>query len=387
MCKGREGRAARRAAAAAAAAHAGSALYSRRWLVGLLCPCCVVPHSLPAWGVTTALRLLGNCLSCCLLCGVPNPLLLTSQPVMPPPHHHHHHRHPPPPPPTAMSPPPPPPPPSPPPQPHVQGDFGFFKIERGVNALRIEDGDCWWVGGWSLGLPKQGLGGCLGRMSGWAGGTAVPPASLPSPYQSPLPELIRLALPVSLRRYAAPTWQDEQDVRSGEKVTGRVVLRAGAAAEWGRVQRTPPTGPRPRRLLLLQIAACSACCDRARGGPPPTLRAGPPTNQTPLAQPPRLYAALCSWAPCGGFGLQLDVFNPSPTAVPSFFLPRHPAQLGTMWGIFPKDEAEAIIPEGHRRPHYKPDSGYGGAAGAHVCCCRWWWRCSCTRCWCCCRWW
>ncbi|PSC75212.1 Cathepsin Z isoform A [Micractinium conductrix] len=78
------------------------------------------------------------------------------------------------------------------------GDFGFFKIERGVNALRIEDGDCW---------------------------------------------------------YAAPTWQDEQDVRSGEK-------------------------------------------------------------------------------------------------------------LGTMWGIFPKDEAEAIIPEGHRRPHYKPDSGYGGAAGA-----------------------
>lgn len=24
-----------------------------------------------------------------------------------------------------------------------QGDLGFFKIERGVNALRMEEGDCW----------------------------------------------------------------------------------------------------------------------------------------------------------------------------------------------------------------------------------------------------
>jgi len=23
------------------------------------------------------------------------------------------------------------------------GDLGFFKVERGVNALRMEEGDCW----------------------------------------------------------------------------------------------------------------------------------------------------------------------------------------------------------------------------------------------------
>lgn len=28
-------------------------------------------------------------------------------------------------------------------------------------------------------------------------------------------------------------------------------------------------------------------------------------------------------------------------------------QLGTMWGIFEKEEADRIIPEGHRRPHFK----------------------------------
>ncbi|KAL4420347.1 hypothetical protein ABPG77_006154 [Micractinium sp. CCAP 211/92] len=75
------------------------------------------------------------------------------------------------------------------------GDLGFFKIERGVNALRMEEGDCW---------------------------------------------------------YAIPTWQDEQDVRSGKKV-------------------------------------------------------------------------------------------------------------GTMWGIFDKEEAEEIIPEGHRHPHY-----YKRRAGAQA---------------------
>lgn len=69
------------------------------------------------------------------------------------------------------------------------GDLGFFKLQRGVNAMQIEAGDCW---------------------------------------------------------YAAPTWQDEQDVRSGKK-------------------------------------------------------------------------------------------------------------LGTMWGIFEKEEADRIIPEGHRRPHFKKD--------------------------------
>lgn len=41
------------------------------------------------------------------------------------------------------------------------GTLGFFKLQRGVNALQIEAGDCW---------------------------------------------------------YAVPTWQDEQDVRSGAKV-------------------------------------------------------------------------------------------------------------------------------------------------------------------------
>lgn len=25
------------------------------------------------------------------------------------------------------------------------GELGFFRVERGVNALQIESGDCWWV--------------------------------------------------------------------------------------------------------------------------------------------------------------------------------------------------------------------------------------------------
>ena len=29
------------------------------------------------------------------------------------------------------------------PFPSVQGDLGFFKLQRGVNALQLEAGDCW----------------------------------------------------------------------------------------------------------------------------------------------------------------------------------------------------------------------------------------------------
>lgn len=36
-------------------------------------------------------------------------------------------------------------------------------------------------------------------------------------------------------------------------------------------------------------------------------------------------------------------------------------QVGTMWGIFDKEEAEEIIPEGHRHPHY-----YKRRAGAQA---------------------
>jgi hypothetical protein len=25
------------------------------------------------------------------------------------------------------------------------GEMGFFRVERGVNAVQIESGDCWWV--------------------------------------------------------------------------------------------------------------------------------------------------------------------------------------------------------------------------------------------------
>jgi len=25
----------------------------------------------------------------------------------------------------------------------LQGDLGFFKLQRGVNAMQIEAGDCW----------------------------------------------------------------------------------------------------------------------------------------------------------------------------------------------------------------------------------------------------
>lgn len=80
------------------------------------------------------------------------------------------------------------------------GQLGFFKLERGVNALRIEEGDCW---------------------------------------------------------YAIPTWADEQDIRSGKK-------------------------------------------------------------------------------------------------------------LGTMWGIFPEEEAEQILPEAHRHPHYrkKADAQQAQQAGS-----------------------
>ena len=41
-----------------------------------------------------------------------------------------------------------------------------------------------------------------------------------------------------------------------------------------------------------------------------------------------------------------------------------PLQLGTMWGIFPKEEAEHIVPEGHRRPHFDDEAAAASSAGA-----------------------
>jgi hypothetical protein len=39
-------------------------------------------------------------------------------------------------------------------------------------------------------------------------------------------------------------------------------------------------------------------------------------------------------------------------------------QLGTMWGIFPKEEAQHIIPEGHRRPHFDDEVASSAAASS-----------------------
>ena len=41
-----------------------------------------------------------------------------------------------------------------------------------------------------------------------------------------------------------------------------------------------------------------------------------------------------------------------------------PLQLGTMWGILPKEEAEHIVPEGHRRPHFDDEAAAASSAGA-----------------------
>ncbi|KAI3425307.1 hypothetical protein D9Q98_009072 [Chlorella vulgaris] len=43
---------------------------------------------------------------------------------------------------------------------------------------------------------------------------------------------------------------------------------------------------------------------------------------------------------------------------------RSGAKLGTMWGIFSKEEADQIIPEGHRHPHYKKKEGPGTTGAA-----------------------
>lgn len=89
--------------------------------------------------------------------------------------------------------------------------MGFFKLQRGVNAMQIEAGDCWWAP-----PPRR---------------SRPPPACMPACCLQALQQLpsccfviVRARLKrcaaraVPPGRYAVPTWQDEQDIRSGKKV-------------------------------------------------------------------------------------------------------------------------------------------------------------------------
>ena len=56
-----------------------------------------------------------------------------------------------------------------------------------------------------------------------------------------------------------------------------------------------------------------------------------------------------------------------PPTCPALTCPAFPCpalQLGTMWGIFPKEEAQHIIPEGHRRPHFDNAAASSAASSA-----------------------
>lgn len=85
----------------------------------------------------------------------------------------------------------------------------------------------------------------------------------------------------------------------------------------------------------------------------------------PSHVPSHFHPCFILIAQCRAFPRsRLPPFLASVTPPP---LPCHlPLQLGTMWGIFPKDQADKIVPEGHRHPHYQrsEDSTAGSSKGA-----------------------
>lgn len=132
----------------------------------------------------------------------------------------------------------------------AQGELGFFKIERGVNALRMEEGDCWWVHAHLLvacsfgpksvqpqrnlrhrpctpgaaPAPPAGPRTALRRSPGSQSSLLLQQSSIACsrlrtpPTPPPTPTHTTPPPPPCHCRYAVPTWQDEQDVRSGKKV-------------------------------------------------------------------------------------------------------------------------------------------------------------------------
>jgi hypothetical protein len=99
------------------------------------------------------------------------------------------------------------------------GKLGFFRLSRGDNALQIESGDCW---------------------------------------------------------YAVPTWQDEQDIRSGDKVG--TMWGIFTPEEAARIK--PEAGTRPHKVG--EAAAAEVAPAAARGGAKGAAAAGVSLRTNPL---------------------------------------------------------------------------------------------------------
>ena len=150
------------------------------------------------------------------------------------------------------------------------GQLGFFKLERGVNALQIEAGDCWWA-----------------MLPGWLGAKSTMSATIcPGSYEFGLAEELACLL-----------------------ATTHCVAQV-CAAHLGRRAR------------------------RARG----------PQGATPHP---------CSPGSCRRVGLLSCLSADTKRAAPSH-APSAP-QVGTMWGVFDKEEAEKFKPEPGTKPHKKKE--------------------------------
>lgn len=230
--------------------------------------------------------------------------------------------------------------------------MGFFKLQRGVNAMQIEAGDCW------CGFRGLGSTGCVLPMTPAAAAPAagrrraavraVPLSMLIVTSLFPWTCDTALPAPAAPVRYAVPTWQDEQDVRSGKKVRGLFKTRT-----------MEPACIKQSTILLLRRRAQWLSCPTAghHVGRPSKGASGLHHLMHSLSP---LQVLAFSLPACVAAGHHVGIFDKEEAvhhlshALLNFsHTPLFALQLGTMWGIFDKDEAERIIPEGHRRPHFE----------------------------------
>lgn len=126
-------------------------------------------------------------------------------------------------------------------------------------------------------------------------------------------------------RYAVPTWQDEQDIRSGKKVRLLNFLT---------------------RFLSFFLTSLLS-----------TSEVGPPGCRLLLSQPAAMPAILLALRLPGCFGYALPwrgmhLVKPSASPAYRIYPPAHLTTLtwttllplGTMWGIFDSEEASHILP-------------------------------------------
>jgi hypothetical protein len=130
------------------------------------------------------------------------------------------------------------------------------------------------------------------------------------------------------RRYAIPSWQDEQDVRAGRLV----------GTMWGECTPSPYT-PRPSSapaILLLQPRAqlrwnCAAC-----------------------------MVALRAWRPCVPSLSCRSTSPPHPACPHSPPHPPPPPPCGAATGVMTPEEAARVKPQAHRHPHHRGDDAHDG---------------------------